>query len=44
MKKKLILLSMAIALNTTLNAFDYQISTGEQILGAVEDITDFSPF
>lgn len=35
---------MAVALNTTLNAFDYQISTGEQILGVVEDITDFSPF
>lgn len=44
MKKKLILLSMAVALNSTLNAFDYQISTGEQILGAVEDITDFSIF
>ncbi|AXH12187.1 FISUMP domain-containing protein [Halarcobacter bivalviorum] len=44
MKKKLILLSMGVALNTTLNAFDYQISSGEQILGAVEEITDFTIF
>ena len=36
--------NMVVALNTTLHAFDYQISTGEQILGAVEDITDFTPF
>lgn len=44
MKQKLIVLGISLALSSSLHAFDYQISSGEQILGAVVDITDFTPF
>ena len=44
MKQKLIGLGISIALSSSLYAFDYNIVNGEQMLGAVYDITDFTPF
>lgn len=44
MKQKLIGLGISLALSSSLHAFDYNIVDGDQMLGAVNDITDFTPF
>lgn len=44
MKKNLLLLGISAVLCSQLNAFDYEIKDGDQMLGAVVDIEDFTPF
>lgn len=44
MKQKFISLGMSLVLSSSLYAFDYNLVNGEQMLGAVNDITDFTPF
>ncbi len=44
MKFKFLTLGMVATLSSSLNAFDYKIKDGLQLLGAVVDITDFTPF
>lgn len=44
MKKRYLSFIASILCGTSLNAFTYNIVDGNQMLGAVENITDFSPF
>lgn len=44
MKKKILAASIAVTLSNSLLAFDYQITNGENLLGAVEDIKDLTIF
>lgn len=44
MKKYLITTTVALALSKSLFAFDYQIVNGPNLLGAVEEISDFTIF